>query len=157
MPNYYTFNEEGYKELAKYVGIFSSIHYILNDDVAATNRIYSSSQIVNRINSLDTVMSFATLKPVNNRANMKSNNSYIMLDTTNITDQEITLNVPRVESPVELHLFIVDKDVNFKFPVCRWQNKVRPVVKAGYIYELIFSYVDPLIGWLACFNEYKIG
>ena len=157
MPNnYYTFDEEGYQELGKYIGIFSSIHYVINDSIAATNRIYSSSQIESRMNSIDTTMKFTTLKPVNNRANMKANNSYIMLDTTNIADQEITLNVPRVESPVELHLFIVDKDVNFKLPVCRWQNKVRPVVKAGYVYELIFNYVDPLIGWLGCFNEYKL-
>lgn len=68
-----------------------------------------------------------------------------------------TIALPSVAEFTEIHLYFKsESSLSLKLPsTCKWQNKNTPTFEEGKIYELIFTYLNPVLGWIGQCKFYE--
>jgi hypothetical protein len=144
-----------------YSEIFNAFQTYLNDTIVADNRTWSSSKISAELQALkDYFDNFDEPKPIE-----KANGSFELtrdqVQTIIIQQGVSAVILPEVSGAMEIHLIfdgVAGATLTYNavngLPV-RWNDGEQPVIENGYCYEIIFSYINSTIGWLAGFMQYS--
>ena len=68
---------------------------------------------------------------------------------------DISTLLPVTTDPIDVRLVFEGVDnPNLTLPAVKWESEDEPNIVEGYVYDILFQYIDDKIGWLAGYIKY---
>ena len=72
-----------------------------------------------------------------------------------VLKENAKLLLPVTTDPIDVRLVFEGIDnPNLTLPAVKWESEDEPNIVEGYVYDILFQYIDDKIGWLAGYIKY---
>ena len=148
MPEYHVLTQEAYEKICEYLKPLDA-GSLIDDTQTLTDFTWSSHKIEEELDKIR-VVDFVLIPNVNNEYQMtKDVNQKLVLK------ENAKLLLPVTTDPIDVRLVFEGIDnPNLTLPAVKWESEDEPNIVEGYVYDILFQYIDDKIGWLAGYIKY---